>query len=218
MKVKFEKQAVEQWLAARSKREAILVYLAGFAVVYIVWNLFFEMPLKRQKLALENQIQDLHKMLDTQQGNLSEVERLINSSAFVRQLQRQQKLNSQSVQAGKVLHSIEETFVPVDLLARVTNDIIAQQAEVSLVSMKTFSAEPWLQTPGAKQNFSSLQGVYQHRMELEFRGTYFNAIAFLGHLEKLPWHLYWDHLDYQVLNYPEARVLLRFYVLSNEKG
>lgn len=218
MKIKFEKEALQLWLAERSKREAVLVFLAGFAVIYIFWNILFELPLQHVKTALETQIQDLRKNLDTQKNNLDNIESLINSSTFARKMQRQRQLSSQSQRAGKVLQSIQETFVPVDLLARVTNDVIAQQEEVSLVSLKTFSGESWLQTVSAKQSFPSLLNIDQHKMELEFRGTYFNAIAFLGHLEKLSWHFYWDYLDYQVLDYPEAKVVVRFYVLSNEKG
>ncbi len=218
MKLNLDKAAVQQWLEKRNSREAVLLFLAGLSVVYLFWNVIFELSLRRQNEALETQSQDLGKLLETQKQNLNSIEGIITSSAFARNLQKQKQLSSQSHRAGAVLQSIEETFVPVDLLSQVTNDVIAQQAEVALVSLKTFSGEPWLQTPGVKQNFSSLRDVYKHKIELEFRGTYFNTIAFLGHLEKLPWHLYWDHLDYQVLNYPEAKVVARFYILSNQKG
>ncbi len=218
MKIRLEKEAVQLWLAQRTPREAVLVFLAGFALIYLLWNLIVELPLRHSREALLNQSQDTSRLLDTQKQNLNAIEVIISSSSFTRNITRQKQLSSQFRRAGQQLQGLQQTFVPVEALSRVTNDVIAQQEEVLLVSMKTFSGEPWLKSTAAKKNLSNLQDIYQHKMELEFRGSYFNTIAFLAHLEKLPWHLYWDQLDYQVLEYPEAKVVARFYVLSNEKG
>jgi len=217
--MKLEKELIQQWLELRTPRESGLIFLTGFAFVYLLWNLFFELPLHSKTESLEKQNLELVKMLDTQKQNLNSIEQIISSSSFTRNLQKQQQLSSKSRTIGKQLENLEQSFVPVELLAQITNDIIAQQEEVALIGMKTFSEEPWLKTKNTKDtSFYNMQNVYKHKIEVEFRGTYFNTIAFLGHLEKLPWHLYWDHLAYQVLTYPEARVVARFYVLSNQKG
>lgn len=219
MKIQLEKQALQTWLNQRTLRESMLLFLVGLFLIYSTWNLIFERTLQRQRANLRQQNEELLRLLQVQQHSLSTVQKVIASPSFTHALEKQTELREQFQQAGEQEKRLEQTFVPVGALSQVTNDIIAQQAEVILVSMKMFPEEPWLQAKNTPNNeFPELEGIYKYKMELEFRGSYFNVMAFLNHLEKLPWHLYWDHLDYQVLNYPEAKVVARFYVLSNEKG
>lgn len=216
--MKLEREAIQQWLDQRNSRESVLIFLVGFSLIYLLWNLLFELPLHHKREILEKQNQDLMRDLEVQKQSLNSIERIIASSSFTQNLTRKDQLSKQTRSVGKELQNLELSFVPVQWLSQITNDLIAQQAEVVLISMKTFSQEPWLKTTGVKMHFlANMQDVYQHKMEVEFRGSYFNTIAFLNHLEKLPWHLYWDRLDYQVLAYPEAKVVARFYVLSNQK-
>ena len=48
---------------------------------------------------------------------------------------------------------------------------------------------------------------------LTLKGNYFSILNFLKRLEQLKWQLYWDRLQYQVDNYPEATVTVEFYTL-----
>ncbi len=216
MKIKLDKEYIEQWLEKRSQRETVLILLAGFVLIYIFWDLFFSLPLRHEREKLQDQRQNLAQLIEKQKQHLSTIESVIASASFSRSLEKQQTLNAQFHQAEEELKSIQQTVIPEAALVQVTNSIIAQPIEVSLVSMKTFPNERWLKTPEANESLSPLQGVYQQKMELEFRGNYFDAITFFGHLEKLPWHLYWDYLDYQVLSYPEAKIVAGFYLLNKK--
>jgi hypothetical protein len=216
--MKLEREALQRWLDQRNQREALLIFLAGFSLIYFCWNVLFELPLRHKKEGLEKQQEGLVKQVDDKTRSLAAIEQIIASSSFAQDLIKQQQLSSKKELMGKQLKNLELSFVSVKWLAQITNDLIAQQETVSLISMKTFSGKPWLQSPDVKSGYvENMQDVYRHEMEIEFRGTYFNTIAFLGHLEKLPWHLYWDHLTYQVEAYPDAKVVARFYVLSNQK-
>lgn len=217
MKLKYK--AIQKWLDLRSTRENILIFLAGFALIYLLWNLLFELPLHNKKTSLMQSNQRLLTELSVQKQNLNAIEHIIASSSFAHNLQQQQQLNNKSNVMAKQLRNLQSSFVPVEWLAQMTNDLIAQQAEVDLVSVKTFVEEPWLKTKSTISDyFYNMQGnIYKHSVEIECHGTYFNVIAFLEHLEKLPWHFYWDHLDYKVTVYPEARAVVRFYVLTNQK-
>jgi len=217
--MKLEREEIQQWLEGRNQRESILIFLAGFAVVYLLWNVLFELPLQHQKKNIEQRSQELMTEVTREKQDLATVERVISSAAFSQSILKQHALSSQSNTLGKALTRLEGSFVSVESLAKVTNDVIAQQEEVVLISLKSLSSEPWLKDQvGLDSAFYDMREVTKHEMELEFQGSYFNVIAFLSHLEKLPWHIYWDKLNYQVLNYPDARVTARFYVLSKQKG
>ncbi len=218
MKKQLEIESFREWLDKRNPRESLLFFLVGLVFFYGIWHLIFEGPLQRQRDFLQQQQEEGMRRLQTQEQNLNAIRQIIASSSFTQNLQKKHQLNLQYQLVGEELKRLERSFVKVQSLSQVTNDIIAQQAEVILISLKTSFREPWLPSAGGQdKTFYDFRKVDKHLMELEFRGSYFNTMAFLNHLEKLPWHLYWDHLDYQVLTYPEAKVVARFYVLSNRK-
>jgi len=56
--------------------------------------------------------------------------------------------------------------------------------------------------------------LYLHAVELQLRGSYFEALRYLQALETLPWQVIWDQLEYQVIQYPQADIRLRINTLS----
>ncbi|VUD56796.1 hypothetical protein TDB9533_02403 [Thalassocella blandensis] len=61
-------------------------------------------------------------------------------------------------------------------------------------------------------------GLYKHAVKLAIEGEYFTVVDYLKSIEELPWKIYWQTLDYQVQDYPRAKVVLEVYTLSTEKG
>ncbi len=219
MNLQLQSKAVQEWLEQRSSRERIFIFVVGIFLLYTFWELIFELGLQHERGDLVKQRQTLVEELALQNNNVTTLKQILTSAAFTRSWQKQQNLKSRFNQAGNPLLDLEQTYVPLERLPQVSSAIIAKQEEVLLISMKTFSAEPWLPAKNSNNpDLSSLQRIDKQSMELSFRGSYFNTIAFLEHLEQLPWHLYWERLDYQVLTYPEAKVVARFYVLSKQRS
>lgn len=59
--------------------------------------------------------------------------------------------------------------------------------------------------------------IYKHRLQLVVSGSYQQVFDYFKRLEGLPWSFYWQRMDYQVAEYPEAQVLLEIYTLSLER-
>ena len=59
-------------------------------------------------------------------------------------------------------------------------------------------------------------GRYELRLELE--GSYLGTLRYLRALEALPWKFFWESVDYEVIEYPLARVTLQIYTLGLLKG
>ena len=62
-----------------------------------------------------------------------------------------------------------------------------------------------------------VKNVFKYQLQLTFRSTYFNAIDYLKRLEQLSWGLYWDSLEYKVVDFPEGVVTVKLYVLNNKR-
>jgi len=63
----------------------------------------------------------------------------------------------------------------------------------------------------AKAGHSS---IYKHGMRVEFEGNFNGTVAYLQALESMPWRFYWDNVEYEVLQFPLARVVITVHTLS----
>ena len=71
----------------------------------------------------------------------------------------------------------------------------------------------------SKHKESEPTWVVPHYFEVQLLGRYFTLEAELARLENLEWKIYWDKFTYEVLTYPEAKLTLRFHLLSmNQNG
>lgn len=196
---------IRDWLKARNFREQVFLFFLGFIVIYLIWNVLLTRPLvaRQHKIIIATQAQKTQRDLLNDQINA--VLKIIKSNIF---------LNASSNQTHDLQQQISATaplFISQQSLLKLNKSIIAQQASIALVSLRNFPDQVWTLPGGEKTAF------YQHRLRLEFHGNYFKTIKYLSSLEKLPWHIYWDSLEYKVLEYPEANVAIEFHVLSDKK-
>jgi len=188
---------VEKWLEVRPFRDSIIIFLTGFLFFYVLWGALFKFPLNGRMGSLREGNQQLEKELQAKKNQLMTIQTIVSHNAFL----RQKAFN---------INNLQFDFVPVKKLTKVTNDIISQQSDITLIDLKTFPQEPWLTKDSSKPD------IFKYKMQIEFQGNYFTTLEFLSRLEKLSWHLYADSLEYKVLKYPTATVIAEFYVLSNE--
>lgn len=60
--------------------------------------------------------------------------------------------------------------------------------------------------------------IYKHAVEIEFIGDYLSTLNYLRNLEALPWHFYWDGMEYKVIKHPKATITISIYTLSLDKS
>ena len=58
--------------------------------------------------------------------------------------------------------------------------------------------------------------IFAHGFEMALSGNYFQTLSFLQHLEKMS-GFYWQALDYEVEDYPNATITLQLNTLSLEE-
>ena len=94
-------------------------------------------------------------------------------------------------------------------MARVLEEILKEQTSLSLVRIR--NKAPELITGGDESDTTSF---YRHVLEIEVEGTYAACLDYLTAVEDLPWRLYWQLLDLEVIEYPQNRVRIEVSTLS----
>lgn len=56
--------------------------------------------------------------------------------------------------------------------------------------------------------------LYRHALRIQLKATYPGLTAYQQRLDRLPWRIYWQTLDYRVTDYPYAEVQIELYTLS----
>jgi len=59
--------------------------------------------------------------------------------------------------------------------------------------------------------------LYRHGLRITMTGSFFNIQAYLTRIEQLPKKFYWEVFDYQMQDYPTAKVEMEIYTLSINK-
>ena len=179
---------LEDWISHRTHIERIGVLLSGFLVIYILWYVLFESPLKTR-------IQDAETGLSTVQMQLAS----LNSVAKKMTADTAKTSPSTSAVAGADMHY---SSLSLGDNSQVMKAILQPQTNVQFTSFK---------------NLPPKQGgvaVSVYGAQVEFISQYFATVAYLQNLEKLPWCLSWDSLQYRVTTYPNASVVVGVYVMN----
>lgn len=186
-----------EWLNAHDFRDQCILLLISFAAIYIISDALFNQPLVKQNRQLIEKMSAEKKETETLLGQISLIAKVVNNHAY------------------KKLSPTGMFFHPAESVSRLTSDIINQKSpDIVLVNLKNLADQPW-NIPGEPQTSPSM--ITQHTIQLDFLGNYFSSIDYLARLEKLPWHVYWDTLEYKVLKYPQAEVIVKLYVLSKKQ-
>ena len=93
-------------------------------------------------------------------------------------------------------------------------DLAVQQASESEVELNERLDQGLLPGRAKQENI----GVFKHSVFVSLAGEYFDVLSYLQALERLPWKFYWEAIDYQVTDYPRAKVVIEVYTLSTEAG
>ncbi|SIR54727.1 MSHA biogenesis protein MshJ [Aeromonas sp. RU39B] len=210
LSIKAQWQQLAERVGGLSLRERALILLTGVVLLVMGLNEWWLTPQwqQNQKVArqLESERRDLEIVGLEIQGKQARLAR--DPDAEVRQ---------QLSQAGRELSQLEQQLreQTVDLIAAeempgVLQAMLSHGEGLRMLEMQSQPPEPLLPK---EQNAN----LYRHQITLVLEGGYFDVYRYLQALEGLPRHFYWRLFDYQVTDWPKARVELQIYTLSTSK-
>ena len=212
---------IEKWLDKKTKRERFYWFLSGFVFIYFLFFILFLRPVIGEKKDLNQKLFDLKAQTDLLEQKISIVNDTFKTPAFMQMLGEYQMLTSKLNRLQQQIDNINTSYLSVDELSNLTKKIINQPSNNStLISLNELPIEPWPPIDW-KSKINVLNDVpagYQHILQIEFQNDYIDAFEYIKNLEKMSQHIYWDSLDYKVLQYPKADVVIKFHVLTLQKS
>ena len=210
------KQVIQEIIGrvdAMQLRERALLLLAATVVLFFLVDTFGLNPAfkgqQREKAAI--------KELEQQLNLLRERSGLISGQDSHDPSARRDQLQTELSALDDRLHSELGGMLAPDHAIQVLEQVLAQERELRLLEVDAIS-KPLSLVEQAQEGGKTASGIGRYALQLQLEGSYLATLRYLLALEALPWRFFWEAVDFEVIEYPRARVTLDIYTLGLVEG
>jgi MSHA biogenesis protein MshJ len=220
---------------AMAQRERVLLFLALIAVVGFIMNAAFIDPqTTRIKMLSARMAQQQTEMQAFQLKIKSMEQQLAATDASNRARRDAVKTEIDAIDGN--LKDLQHKLVPAQNMKAVLQDMLARDARVQLVSMRTLPVTSLVEKKNEKpnapatpakaedgqgkeyKNLSAEGAVFKHGVQITVQGSYSELYDYLARLEKLPWRMFWLRASLNAESYPRVTLTITVYTLSLDKA
>ncbi len=188
-------------------RERILVVGTGLLVVGTLWYVGLMEPLLKDIKQTRAEIDATRQRTESVNQNL-EVQALQASSGAIGYREQFTLVKRRLEELKQQLGDYTAELIGPGEMARVLQGVLREQDNLRLIQIRNLPAQQMAAQDGANTIF------YKHGLELEFEGGFFAALEYLEQIEDLPWRIYWQILELEVIEYPRNRIRIEVSTLS----
>ncbi len=194
-------------LEKMNDRERLLVVGTGLLVIGTFWYVGLMEPTLKDTKRIRNEIEQTRKRTESVNQNL-EVQAMQASSGAIGYREQYTLVKRRLEELKEQLGDYTAELIGPGEMARVLQGVLREQDNLRLIQIRNVPAEQMVVQDGANTIF------YKHGLELEFEGGYFAALEYLEQIEDLPWRIYWQVLELEVIEYPRNRFRIEVSTLS----
>ncbi|OEF28477.1 type II secretion system protein GspM [Vibrio rumoiensis] len=195
--------------AQLSEREKWLTTIAGWiAVIFLLFSFVIEpaqLENNTQKVrlaSLQGQVGELH-------GQIAEMNRKLKQDPNAEIDKEYKALLQTSQDLSQRLSNVVDSLVTPTAMAALLEKVLDQTHKLKLVSLVSMPSEPI-----TLENSSDNIGYYIHPVKIVLTGNYFDIEEYLSQLEQMSVKYYWRSFNYEVEEYPQAKLVLIVYTLG----
>lgn len=196
---------------ALSLRERLLILLTTLVLCVALWHTMFMQPLAQRASGTRAELAELEGRISAANSSLEE-QILQLAGGGDEQRSRIASLRRRIDEINTQLGNHAAELIDPAEMARVLESVLREQSRLSLVRIRNLTPD----SLSAGEETSSLT-FYRHGLEIEVEGTYAACLEYLNAVEALPWRLYWQVLELDVIEYPRNRIRLEVSTLSVEE-
>jgi len=194
-------------------RERALLLLAGTALVFLLVDMLGLQPVLRQQEQGKQAISDWKLQLDV----LRERSRMLSSDSAGVSLQRRNQLQTQLSDLESRLQNQLGALLEPEQAIEVLRQVLAQEQDLTLYKVNAVS-KPLSDLKQEGADTLPAAGIGRYELRLELQGSYLGTLRYLRALEALPWKFFWEEVNFEIMEYPDARVTLDIYTLGLLEG
>lgn len=195
-----------------SLRERLLVLLTALVLIAALWQTLLMQPLEQRAKETRAELAALEDRISAANSSLEE-QILQLAGGGDDQRTRIASLRRRIDEINATLGDHAAELIDPAEMAQVLEGVLKEQSKLTLVRIRNT-------TPEFLSADDDPSGVtfYRHGLEIEVEGSYAACLAYLNAIEALPWRLYWQVLELDVIDYPQNRIRIEVGTLSLDEG
>lgn len=201
-------------IEARATRERVLLIVAGLALVFAGWYYGAFEPLSQRADAARQSAEDARSGAEAAQAEASTLAEKLDADP-------EAELEAQIAALEAELDAWQEriaaqlpALVEIDRMRAVLSELVREQGQLRLAGLERLPPTALELGDEAQEGAP----IYRHAVRVTLEGTYPSIQAYLEALEALPWDFYWHSLDYEVVDYPQARAVVELQTLAGQRA
>ncbi len=206
------------WLNARSLRERVILAGASLAIPVMLWNAALMEPLEARRIEADKRVATLELEIQRLEQQTETLAFELSIDLDVENRARKRSLLGSLDHLRDIVDSRTEDLIPPAEMTRVLKEMLIKTEGLRLVRLETHPVEPLFETPEELDVNTEGGDLFKHGVVIEVLGDFPTTVRYLREIEQLPRRFYWETLDYEVLEYPIARVTLTLRSLSTQEG
>lgn len=214
-------QEIANKIDAMTMRERVLLMVAIVTVIFVIWDNLFLRSLEKERKQINSQITAINKQVNEVDTQIQKVVGMFAVDPDKNTRAEVSILKDDLKSIDSKLKELTLGLIPPSKMANVLQDVLATKASLKLISIKSLPAQPLLvedKEEAKETKKAGSAGVYKHGLEIRIEGGYLATLDYLRALEGLPWKLYWDRVDFKVVDYPKAKATIVVHTLSLTEG
>lgn len=208
-------EQLRERIDALETKERVLVLAAVVLVVGFLWHTMLMQPLELEKRRLQadaSRIQAQLAELDQQAVAVVEASSRDPNEPLRRQLAA--AVRQTSDYEAQILDLAGQLLEPKEMPG-VLRSVLEETDGIEFVSLQGLGAEPLVKPDeGGSAAGNGPRTAWRHGFRVRFKGSYLDTLAYLRSLEALPWRFFWDSVEVDVSNHPQAEGSVVVYTLS----
>jgi len=193
---------------ALSMRERLLVLVTVLVLIAALWHTMLMKPLEQRADQTRTQLTELEERISSANRNLEDQIMQLASGSGDQRL-RIASLRKRIDEINATLGNHAAELIDPSEMAQVLEGVLKEQSRLTLVRIRNTTPD----SLSADEDPSAVT-FYQHGLEIEVEGSYAACLDYLTAIESLPWRLYWQVLELDVINYPLNRIRIEVGTLS----
>lgn len=217
-----------------SLRERGIVLGGIILVIYFLVDTMVFQPLNTNQKQVQNQITRTNAEISALNVRLGQ---LLTSSSSAQEEQKKARIQQLRNELSRLDLDLQQTtanLVTPQQMTRLLQMVLAQTDGLHLRKVTGLGSSPLVlgnesatgpspDSPveaetGASTAQPAVTSAYKHGLQIEFDGNFFSTLDYLKKLEELEWNFFWDKIEFEVSEYPDATVILTLYTISLDKN
>ena len=169
----------------------------------------------------KNRLQQVDALRAEVSGLEKSIETMVAQGADDPDKERRQQVGKLQAEIKNLDHGLEGAtagLIAPKEMTQVLEQVLKKAKHLTLHALRSLPPEG-VKVPGRDLGSSAQTpiSVYRHGVELELSGSYLDTLYFLENLEDLPWHFFWDRIEFVTEPSSQGHVKLRLYTLGLEQ-